>query len=183
MSNRACALTRHVLPLYRSGRLVLIFGGTSGAKGRPLKMRGVLGSCPGGRSVGRLSVSTGGGSNVSHLRGVLVRTAALPRIDDSSIVIAGVHRCRTLAHTLGSVRHMQRNLRLSLSNSLIDRSLHRYLFRLTRVMNNRVAASRMLNGVFGRFYVNGWGLCGPCLDGMWFASDRRFQFLRVALDR
>lgn len=103
-----------------------------------------------------LFVSTGGERGVAVLRGGLMRTTTLPRIGRGSVVVAGMHRCRTLAQTLSSVREMRRKLRLRLSKSLMDRSLERYVRRLDRVITRKnVASRRALRGVFRGFYVNG----------------------------
>lgn len=68
--------------------------------------------------------------------------------------MAGIHRCRTLAHTLSTVRQMRRKLSTGVSKSFLSRSVHRYVFRLSSV-TKRIAGSVILRGVFTRFYVKG----------------------------
>lgn len=107
-----------------------------------------------GRSVDSVFVSTERQSNASRLRRALVRTTRLPAVARGSMVIAGIHRCRTLSHTLSTVRQMRGKLSTGVSKSFLTRSVQRYVFRLSSV-TKRMAGSVMLRGVFRRFYVNG----------------------------
>lgn len=176
-SLRVTRLSRGVLPHSRNGRLVLIFGGTS------LLASHRFGPASLPRGIRSVFVSTGGERRVSGLRSLLVRTTRVPSLSSGSIVIAGVHRCRTLARTLRSVRHIRRNLSTGLSKSFVSRSLERYVFRLSSVIK-RIAASRMLKGVFREFYVKGWndvagrGRLSCLVDGT-FVLDTFSFYLRA----
>lgn len=153
-TSRVRRLSRGVVPHYRKGRLVTMFGGASLVRrGRGRSLLALLGSSS-GRCARSVFVSTGRQKGARRLRGVLVGTTRLPAMARGSVVMAGMERCRTLDGTLRTVREMRSKLSSRVSKSFLSRSVQRYVFFVSSV-TNRIAGSVMLRGVFRRFYING----------------------------
>ncbi len=100
-----------------------------------------------------ISISAKDRKGVAELQELLVKTAALPEVSQSDVVVSNVRHYEALTHALEAIHRVQNGMSLGLSGDLVSQDLRECLFHLAEIVGGEITNDEVLGNIFKNFCI------------------------------
>ncbi|MBQ5752314.1 MAG: tRNA uridine-5-carboxymethylaminomethyl(34) synthesis GTPase MnmE [Bacteroidaceae bacterium] len=98
------------------------------------------------------AISARQGTNINKLEEFLVRSAAIPNIASSDVVVTNVRHYEALTHALGNIREVQTGLANGLPGDLVSEPLRAAIGNLSEILGE-MTTDEVLGNIFANFCI------------------------------
>ena len=98
------------------------------------------------------AISARQGTNINKLEEFLVRSAAIPNIASSDVVVTNVRHYEALTHALGNIREVQTGLANGLPGDLVSEPLRAAIGNLSEILGE-MTTDEILGNIFANFCI------------------------------
>ena len=140
-------LSPRILPLCSNKQLIILLNKSDQVSAVPTKLSGLP------ENTVTLSISAKEKTGIQELQNLLVKTASVPELTSSDLIVTNVRHYEALSLALEDIHRVQNGLQTHLSGDFISQDLRECLFHLAEIVGGEITADEVLGNIFMKFCI------------------------------